>query len=127
MQKNKYQLVLCQFYDERYHGKNIFMEGNILCEYIYKSPFKYVTTYSSNVYYRNFRNNILNNTVNKNEVINILPPQIAQVNRLESGECVCVLKTFWFRIFLRIWKAFVVVAKAKRNIHYLLRRERGKH
>ena len=115
MRHDKNRIVLCQLYHPQIHGKNNNLVGHYLCEYIYKCPFKYTLKYRTNVYYRNF--------MKHNENCETTIPEIATVIYLQSGECVCVLKTFWIRIFQRIWKSYWMKLQKKKNLRYLLNRE----
>jgi hypothetical protein len=118
MRNLKNKIVICQKYDPEIHGENKNLEGHFLCEYIYKCPFKYTEKYTKNIYYRTF-------VKNQKNAKNQIKPQIAEVIYLDTGECVCVLKTFWLRIFFRIMRSFMQVLKKKRNIHHLWLRSVG--
>lgn len=108
MRNDKNRIVLCQKYNPAVHGENHNLIGQILCEYIYKCPFKYTMNINKNVYCKISKNN---------------SPEIATVHYLITGECVCILKTFWLKIFQRTWRSYMNTKQNLKNIHYLLKRE----
>lgn len=107
--KTKYNIVLCEHYNGRVHGTMNHLEDKFLVisrfkeydyEYIsdmadfynhnYADQFKQLTPHSI---IRNYKNIITNE--------NYIQPEIAECHYLPGGECVCVKKTFWLRIFQR--------------------------
>ena len=46
---------------------------------------------------------------------NYFEPQLAQCIRLDTGETVCIIKTFWLRIIQRTWKKVFKQIQQVRN------------
>jgi hypothetical protein len=46
----------------------------------------------------------INNYINIVRQYNYIKPEIGLCIYLESGECICILKTFWIKIIQRTWK-----------------------
>ena len=65
-----------------------------------------------------------NNIVSKNDYIR---PQIAENIILESGHCICVIKTIWLKLIQRTWKKVFAlrktIIKRRCNINSLKTRE----
>ena len=49
--------------------------------------------------------------------------QIVEVHRLETGEDIAILKTFWIRIFQRKWKRLCPIFIKRRAHKYIMRRQ----
>ena len=110
-----FKLALCQIYNEKYHGKTDTIQGQYLCEHIYKKidvkNLKKELTFSKNSFSKHYRSHYKNDA---------LKPEIVMVTYLSSGECICIKKTFWISVFQKLWKKFN--AKYK-NVMYLRQRE----
>ena len=130
----KYSLVLCELYNEELHGQNNrdisylticrFKEFNT--DYVYDFAdvlnAKYLilaTVFQEHCIYRNYINIIKND--------NYIKPEIAECIYLESGHCVCILKTFWIRLIQRKWKNILKereeIIRRRRNPISLRQRE----
>jgi hypothetical protein len=108
----KYNIVLCDLYNERVHG----ISGNKIIKYNYLTINRYKTI--DNVIYNDAKyfNNIYNNRSNKKHNIfknykniisnkNYIKPEIAECIYLsDEGQCIAILKTFWIRLIQRTWK-----------------------
>lgn len=46
---------------------------------------------------------------------NYIQPEIAQIIALKTGEIICILKTFWLRIFQRICRKYVAKLRKKQK------------
>jgi hypothetical protein len=115
MLNNRYRLVLTQPFREKIHGKDKESSNDIeqhyICHYIFNN-----LKQMERVTYR----------FNKKYNVNGL--QIAEIVYLEKGgECVAILKTFWLKLFLKIFirKTRNIIHKEKRmrNIRFILDRE----
>ena len=108
----KYNIVLCELYNERVHG----ISSNEIVKYNYLTINRYKTF--DNVIYNDakYLNSIYNNRLNKKHAIyrnykniisnkNYIKPEIAECIYLpNTHECIAILKTFWIRLIQRIWK-----------------------
>jgi hypothetical protein len=110
-----YKLALCNIYNNKFHGKNEKLQGYVLCEMIYKKNTNFIKEFkgSKNSYTSSFRRAYHDDT---------LKPEIVEIRYLDSGECICCLKTFWIAIFQRLWRKFV---KKIKSLQYLRKRELG--
>ena len=86
--------------------ENIFQDAVLHNEY-------YMTTNTHHSFIRNYRKIIKRS--------NYIKPEIMQVIILEMGEHICILKTFWLRIFQRTWRRkyakFLYIIKNINNIN----------
>lgn len=134
--KTKYNIVLCEIYNYRIFGKPLNNELN--SHYIVIHRFKqfnkhyidgYIDEcvddllrlrecYKKHIFIRNYR-----------FIMNKIKPEIAECIYLETGECVCILKTFWIRLIQKTWKKIYFLKKdllRKRcHINSLLYKERN--
>ena len=119
--KTRFNIVLCELYcklhgkinDEKlcYNYLNITtfkkLDMNILnqiCRNYNKSYNKLITENNSSCsIIKNF-----NNIVTKKKYIK---PQIAQNIILESGHCICIIKTIWIKLIQRTWKKIFALRK----------------
>jgi hypothetical protein len=109
----KYNIVLCDIYNDKLHGVNRDLLHN---QYMVIAIFKYLDVaylnrmagYYNRAYVdkvnlitphsciRNYRNIISSH--------NYVKPEIAHCFLLAGGEQVCILKTIWIRLIQRAWK-----------------------
>jgi hypothetical protein len=110
MSQTRYNIILCELYNERIHGNT---NCEVLYHYLVNTRYKHLNLYYLNEHsneiqneytylhnqshdiYRNYRN-IINN--------NYIKPQIGECIYLNTGHCVVILKTFWIKIIQRSWK-----------------------
>ena len=120
-----FNIVLCELYNEDIHGttNNI----NIQTSYFVLNRYKYFDLETINrdcLYYNSQYNNIVRNillveSLRKHPVIinyvniisntSYIKPEISKCIYLDTGECVCVLKTIWFRLIQRTWKKIYAI------------------
>lgn len=143
----KFHLVIAELYVPYRYGNNEYLSNHIMniskvtysCnpEFFYKEIAKlskWYRTHSIKEYVRlkengefdelNKGNPVRNweNIIKRPDYCNI---QIAQCIRLDTGETVCVIKTFWLKIIQRTWKkVFKERQRVLKNIY--LRQTRGK-
>uniref|UniRef100_A0A6C0ERJ8 Uncharacterized protein n=1 Tax=viral metagenome TaxID=1070528 RepID=A0A6C0ERJ8_9ZZZZ len=114
----QFNIVLCELYNEDLHGttNNI----NIQSSYFVIRRYKYleysILNMDSTFYNNEYINarNILIQTIRSHPIIknylniisrqNYIKPEIAKCIYLNTGECICILKTFWIRLIQRAWK-----------------------
>jgi hypothetical protein len=108
----RFNIVLCELYCVL-HGVNnnkqmYYYYLNISSFKWFNCPAIYRICKTYNIYYNNLEINKsysliknFNTIVSKN---NYIKPEIAENIMLESGHCVCILKTFWLRLIQRTWK-----------------------
>lgn len=118
--KTKFNLVICEPYNQYVYGNN---EEKLNSEWIVISRFRY------------FKQNVIKRLINchiwSNNQYNLwkkhpfisrykdlctnMKPQIAECIYLSSGECVCIIKTFWIKIIQRRWKKIFQEKKSINN------------
>lgn len=91
----KYNLVLCEKYNQFIHG---FVNSEVNYHYL---------TY---IRFKNLNMNIINYYINNNTFCKL---EIAECLYLESGHCVSILKTHWLKLIQRVWKK---IFKERKNI-----------
>lgn len=127
---SRFNIVLCELYC-KLHGKG--MGEKMFYYYLNISTFKKLDINimneicdNYNTYYHNLVNQELvphnpttntppfstiknfNNIVSKDHYIR---PQIAENITLESGHCICVIKTIWIKLIQRTWKKVYALRK----------------
>ena len=123
----KYNIVLCELYNDYIHGEINDLDINInklhlvlfrfkLLDSIYInrlafSRMNYYTTILNNNY--NINHNIYKNYKNIISSDNYIKPELAQCIYLPSGHCICIIKTFWLKIIQRKWK---LICKQRKHI-----------
>ncbi len=131
---SKYNIVLCELYNKNIHG----VSSNPIIEYNYLTITRYKVINNLIYYHANKYNNVYNNFRNmrhnifknyKNIILNknYIKPEIAECIYLNDGECIAILKTFWFRLIQRRWKNIykkrISIIKKKSNLNCLKFRE----
>jgi hypothetical protein len=113
----KYNIVLCEIYHNM-HGNN----KNLFYNYLTISRFKTFDIDEINEV-ADFYNSQYGNIENKSELSpirnfeniisreNYIKPEIAKHIVLASGHSICILKTFWLKIFQRCWKNIFRIRK----------------
>ena len=109
----KYNIVLCEIYNNKIHGVN---RDALINQYMVVATFKHFDVAYLNRMSRFYNGSYVNN-INKitphscirnyTHIItrpNYVKPEIAHSIRLEGGEQVCIIKTFWIRLIQRAWK-----------------------
>jgi hypothetical protein len=112
----KYNIVLCELFDREIHG-GIYNISEWLVLYRFKeldSVYIYDFADELNAEYLHLamtgrirNHNIYRNYINIIKKDNYIKPEIAQCIYLESGHCVCILKTIWIRLIQRKWKNII--------------------
>jgi hypothetical protein len=106
--KTKYNIVLCEHYNGRLHGIMNHLEDKFLVISRFKEyDYEYISDMAD--FYNDNYDKLLRPTThsiirNYEKIItneNYIQPEIAECHYLPGGECVCVKKTFWLRIFQR--------------------------
>ena len=117
----KYNIVLCELFNKKKHGEindkiydntpgwlvlYRFKEFDSI--YIYDLADELNAQYLHLVMTRRIRShNIYINYINIIKKENYIKPEIAQCIYLETGHCICILKTFWIRLIQRKWKNII--------------------
>ena len=73
-------------------------------DYVYDYAYAVNAEYLRMTRRNNCEHRIYRNYINIIKKDNYIKPEIAQCIYLESGHCVCILKTFWIRLIQRKWK-----------------------
>jgi hypothetical protein len=106
---SKYNLVLCEKYNQYIHGS---INGEVNYHYLTHIKFKYIDM------------NIINYYINNNTMCKL---EIAECLYLETGHCISILKTFWLKIIQRTWKKICKdrknITKKRSNLKALFHRE----
>ena len=108
-----YTIVLCELHNNYIHGGNDVLP-HWLVLYRFKefdSTYIYDLADELNAGYLHLEmtgrirsHNIYRNYLNIIKKENYIKPEIAQCIYLESGHCICIIKTFWIRLIQRKWK-----------------------
>jgi hypothetical protein len=118
----KYNIVLCELYNGLMHGR-IKTEANN--HYITICSFKKLNmkaiTDMSNLYNTQIMSrrrqitphHFVRNYYNMISLPNYIKPEIGENILLESGHCICIIKTLWLKIIQRRWKK---IYKLRMNI-----------
>ena len=140
----RFNIVLCELYC-KLHGKG--NGGKLFYYHLNISRFKKLNINilseicnNYNTYYRNLvSQELANNTTNSSTFSRIknfnnivskddyIRPQIAENITLETGHCVCIIKTIWIKLIQRTWKKVFAlrktIIKRRSNINSLKIRE----
>jgi len=128
----KYNIVLCEIYNEKIHG-NVSENKKELCNHylvlgIFKKLDMKCLNEMSSFYNKSYMEKI--NKITPHSTIrnyrniltspNYIKPEIAYCICLAGGEEICILKTFWIRIIQRTWKTIYksrkeIITKEKSN------------
>lgn len=118
----KYNIVLCELFNHLIHGKS---NSEVTKHYLNICTFKQldmrivnetctlynegyierINTLSRHKFIRNYKNIITG--------LNYIKPEIGEKIYLESGHCVCIIKTLWLKIIQRAWKK---IYKNRKNV-----------
>jgi hypothetical protein len=119
---SKYNIVLCELYNENVHGIPE-CYSNVMYHYLTINRYKKLHMDLINdiaeflnieyIYLPNKNHHIFKNYKNIITQVNYIKPEIAECIYLPNGECVSVIKTFWIRLIQRTWKR---VFKERQNI-----------
>ena len=122
---SKFNIVLCELYNEDIHGTTNSI--NLQTSYFVLNRYKYFELDVINndcVYYNSQYNNIVRNTLIRDtfrnhptikNYLNIISspsyikPELSKCIYLNTGECVCILKTLWLRLIQRTWKKIYAI------------------
>ena len=105
----KYNIVLCEHYNGHIHGDMPNLEDQFLVISRFKKyDYDYISDMSK-FYNENYKDradeitphSIIRNYSNLITKENYIYPEIAECHYLADGECVCIKKTFWLRMFQR--------------------------
>jgi len=131
----KYNIVLCEIYNELIHGISIHKYINT--HYLVINRFKkfnkyYIDEYIDDILYgfHRWRQGLITHYIIRNYSLlyNRIKPEIAECIYLETGECICILKTFWIRLIQKTWKKIFKykkqVIESRSQISSLLYKER---
>lgn len=132
----KYNIVLCELYNRIMHGR-IQTEANN--HYITICSFKKLNMKSINDMCDLYNTQIMSrrrqitphefirNYYNMISSPNYIKPEIGENIYLESGHCVCIIKTVWLKIIQRAWKKIyklrMDIIKKRTNIESLKHRK----
>jgi len=115
--RTRYNIVLCELYNRKLYGDPgsrdvdacylVMYRIKHLCHYVYDMASDFQDGYralarenspalNNHRLIRNYKNIVVRN--------GYIKPEIAQCIYLESGHCVCILKTFWLKIIQRVWQ-----------------------
>ena len=132
---NKFNIVLCELYNKNIHG--ISSNPNIKYNYLIIGKYKVISRsiycdaqfYNNNYNnYHNKRHDVFKNYKNIISSKNYIKPEIAECIYLDNGgECIAILKTFWFRLLQRRWKNIykrrMIIIKKRSYLNSLKYRE----
>ena len=121
----KYNIVLCELYNDYIHGTDL--NTNINKQHLVLFRFKildiiyinrlaftrmdYYTTLLNDNY--NINHKIYKNYKNIISSENYIKPELAECIYLPSGDCICIIKTYWLKIIQRKWK---LICKQRNHI-----------
>ena len=115
--KTKFNIILCELYNERMHGRD---DSEVNSHYLVHSRFKllemnYIKDYRDE--FRQIYNNLIianHKSVQSHKIfknyknivrrVNYIKPEIAECIYLKSDHMVAILKTYWIRLIQRTWK-----------------------
>lgn len=109
----KYNIVLCEIFNNLIHGKSNFkVDGHYLNICTFKRLNMNVVVDVCNLYNQIYleRNYYLSHHKfirNYHNIItkpNYIKPEIGENIYLQSGHCVCIIKTIWIKLIQRAWK-----------------------
>lgn len=111
--KTKYNIVLCELYNEKIHGIP-FLNSTVIYNYLTINRYKKLDMdwikdtcdfmNSEYLYLPNQHHNIFRNYRNLIRRENYIKPEIAKCIYLPGGESICIIKTFWIKIIQKAWK-----------------------
>ena len=132
----KYNIVLCELYNDKLHGKtnNDVSNHYLLINRIKKLDMDFINnlTTTFNLEYIEKQQKItphkfIRNYQNMITSTNYIKPEIGEVIYLSSGHTVCIIKTMWLRVIQRAWKKVYnqrkQMFKMRCRIHSLKHRE----
>jgi hypothetical protein len=122
--EERYYIVIHEIFNRNFHGFTNESEPSIETHFLILESFDYKENYNNSleIFFREihqiareYKTNFLYNhrfqrhcfIRNYNTLIkhkNYMTPEIAKCILLPTGERICILKTFWLRIFQRKWK-----------------------
>jgi hypothetical protein len=115
--RTRFNIVLCEIYNNALYGvpESPTVDASYLALYRFKRMNYYVCDMANDFQERYadlFRENspvinnhpIIRNYKNIVTRMGYIKPEIAECIYMDSGHCVCILKTFWLRIIQRTWK-----------------------
>jgi len=109
----KYNITLCEIFNKLIHGKS---NTEVNTHYLTICRFKELdmtvindmaTLYNSSIMERSRQFTPHNSIRNYGTMIssqNYIKPEIGENIYLESGHCVCIIKTVWLKLIQRAWK-----------------------
>lgn len=110
----KYNIVLCELYNSKLHGKtnnNDVNNNYLLINRIKKLDMKFINSFTKalNKDYIERQQQIIPHKFIKNyeNIItrpNYIKPEISETITLQSGHVVCIIKTLWIKLIQRAWK-----------------------
>ena len=110
----KYNIVLCELYNSKLHGKTNNNDVNnyyLLIIRIKKLDMKFINSFTKalNKDYIEIQQQIIPHKFIKNyeNIItrpNYIKPEIGETITLQSGHMVCIIKTLWIKLIQRAWK-----------------------
>jgi hypothetical protein len=115
MNNSKYKLAICELYNTNYHGYTNnsykFINNNFLIQFIFTIEAFYHNEHNSCVEFlqRNIYHGehpIIRNYKKISSNKNYIKLDIVQDYYLSGNEHIAIIKTFWLKIFQRIWKKF---------------------
>lgn len=133
----KFNIVLCDYYNDKLHGKPKTDDINThyLVIYIFKKFDIKQLNRMSRLYIHNVSkikstivpHKIIRNYSNIISKPSYIKPEIAHCLLLPGGEQICILKTFWVRLIQRTWKKIYRIRKEilikRSNVKSLLFRQ----
>ena len=134
----KFNIVLCDLYNEKLHGGDKKLNSQYMVIGAFKNFDIHYLNRMSRFYNRSYVSKIDKITPhscirNYKEIVtrsNYVKPEIAQTILLSGGEQVCILKTFWIRLIQRTWKRVFQerhqIIRMRSNPRYILNRQLGK-
>ena len=138
-------LGICEIYTPEFHGyvenkTSTNIKGNYIVSYLLKNVEFFDKSYLDTLYCikmswrhamlngmfkHNYKHNIIANFTEWLKKDNIVKVEIIQYKTLEGGEIIGIIKTFWLRIFQKIFKKYyynkkkrIMLAKTPNAQHY---------
>lgn len=107
--KTKYNLVMCEPYNQYVYGNfnnHMNTQWIVLSRFRYLEPIVMERLINTHLWTYNQHNLWKKHPFiyNYRTICKGMKPQIAKCIYLQSGECVCIIKTFWIKIIQRRWK-----------------------
>ena len=107
--QSKYNLVMCEPYNQNVYGNyNDYMNTQwiVLSRFRYLEPIVMQRLINTHLWSNNQYNLWKKHPFiyNYRTICQGMKPHIAECIYLQSGECVCIIKTFWIKIIQRRWK-----------------------